>query len=582
MRNSIIILILFITLLPMACSVRPTYDVRLTEADSLMNSRPDSALRILQDIVLEELSVRSDSAYYALLLTQARDKNYIVHKDDSLIRMAVDYYDAIGDAKMRARAHYYLGSVYRDMNRQAEAIREYLIAAPFTDRVKQKRQLGLIYNNIGYIYNLQGFIEKADSVYQLAEGIAEELKDTIIWAEALFMQGSIALKKGDGYFQVAEKKLLKAFVAADNISHSGLKADISALLSNVYSRIDQGNKALYYAKLNLSLRKDTTRAYQSFLVLGDAYYRCGLFDSAILYLNKSLVSKDYGRRVNVYQRLADIAMKQGNASLSMELERKSSAYKDSLYYFRRSTVASKVVEAEADAQIILNQMYNKKRLFRYVYLFISIGLLIFIAAFLLYWNNKQYREKNDLLKRDKQQLEKINQDLSQHYADLQIDIIQKNKEIDELKNELTSRRIDEEQKVKLRAELDEMVLKRRALAKEAFLYSPLYKKMQAIIKDYQDKDQSDKEITDLEWRELVIGMDLQWNNAVTELSLKYQLSKEELHLVCLGLAGFPFSHLEYLLHLSRKTLYRKKNALFNRIGAEPNSGFEDILHKSSW
>ena len=74
-------------------------------------------------------------------------------------------------------------------------------------------------------------------------------------------------------------------------------------------------------------------------------------------------------------------------------------------------------------------------------------------------------------------------------------------------------------------------------------------------------------------------MDVEWNNAITDLCVKYQLSKEELHLVCLSLVGFPFSHLEYLLHLSRKTLYRKKNVLFKRMGVEQNCGFEEILQR---
>ena len=103
--------------------------------------------------------------------------------------------------------------------------------------------------------------------------------------------------------------------------------------------------------------------------------------------------------------------------------------------------------------------------------------------------------------------------------------------------------------------------------------------MQVIIKDCLDKDESDEEISDREWQEFVIGMDMQWNNAITDLCAKYQLSKEELHLVCLSLAGFPFSHLEYLLHLSRRTLYRKKSALLKRMGAEQNCEFEEILQK---
>ena len=396
MKNNIALIILLIAFLPVACNERQSNDRQLILADSLMQSRPDSALCILQDISMEKLTTQADSAYYVLLLTQARDKNYVVQTDDSLIRYAVAYYDKMNDVRMQAKAHYYWGCVYRDMNRQAEAFREFLIAAPLTEKAKEKRQLGLVYNNIGFIYNMQGFNEKADSIYQLMEVIAQEVKDTVLWSEALSRQASINLMKGGNYFSMAEQKLLNAFVVADKMEHNGLKADISASLSNLYSRMNQGEKALYYAKLNLSLRKDTARSYHAFLILGDAYYKCEQYDSAIFYLNKN-----YGKKAGAYMRLADIAMIQGNAALSVELERNSSAYKDSLYKFRRSVVANEMVEAETDAHTMLQKIYYKGRLNMYLYAFILITAMIIIVALSLY---KRYRRKNDLLQKDKQQV----------------------------------------------------------------------------------------------------------------------------------------------------------------------------------
>ena len=576
MKNNIALIILLIAFLSVACNERQSNNRQLILADSLMQSRSDSALCILQGISMDKFATQADSACYALLLTQARDKNYVVQTDDSLIRYAVAYYDKTNDVRMQAKAHYYWGCVYRDMNRQAEAIREFLIAAPLTEKAKEKRQLGLVYNNIGFIYNIQGFNEKADSIYQLMEVIAQEVKDTALWSEALSKQGSIALTKGKEYFPIAEQKLSDAFGVVDRVGSNGLKANISASLSNLYSRMDEGEKALYYAKLNLSLRRDTARAYRAFLLLGDAYYKCKEYDSATFYFNISLLSKDYGRKVDAYMRLADIAMIQGNVTLSVELERNSSVYKDSLYEFHRNMVANEMIEAEADAQAMLQKLYYKGRLNMYLYVFMLIVVMIIVVALFLY---KRYRRKNDLLQKDKQQLEKVNQDLSLHYANLQTDITEKDLEIENLRKELVSHQIDEEERAKLQAELDEMILKRRTLAKEAFLHSPLYAKMQAIIQDYQDRDESDEEISDQEWQEFVVGMDVEWNNAITDLCVKYQLSKEELHLVCLSLVGFPFSHLEYLLHLSRKTLYRKKNVLFKRMGVEQNCGFEEILQR---
>lgn len=440
------IILFLVAFLLLACTARQSNNKQLIWADSLMRSLPDSALSVLQNISTQEFASPADSAYYALLLTQARDKNYVVQVDDSLIRYAVAHYDKVGDVKMRASAHYYWGCVYRDMNRQAEALREYLIAASLTKETVEKRQLGLIYNNIGYIYYVQNFNEKADSVYQLMEGIAQELKDTTLWAESLSRQGSIAFMKGDNYFSIAEQRLLDAFAMVDRVDNNGIKADISAMLSRLYSRMEQGEKALFYGKLNLSLRKDTVRAYRAFLILGDAYYRIGQYDSATFYLNKSLLSKDYGRKSDTYMRLADIAMLQGNAALSMQLERYSSAYKDSLYQSRRNAITDKIVEAEADAQVTLQQLYYKGRLNMYLYIFIPVIIIIVIIVFFLYRKNKQYRGKYDLLQKNNQQLEKVNQDLSQHYACLQEEITQRDLEIENLRKELVSCRIDEEQR----------------------------------------------------------------------------------------------------------------------------------------
>ena len=61
-----------------------------------MRSLPDSALSVLQNISTQEFASPADSAYYAPLLTQARDKNYVVQVDDSLIRYAVAHYDKVG------------------------------------------------------------------------------------------------------------------------------------------------------------------------------------------------------------------------------------------------------------------------------------------------------------------------------------------------------------------------------------------------------------------------------------------------------------------------------------------------------
>lgn len=76
-------------------------------ADSLMQTYPDSALQLLEGISVPQKMGKANRAWYALLLTQARYKNYVPLKDDSLIRIAVDYYENGRSKERLAKSYFY-------------------------------------------------------------------------------------------------------------------------------------------------------------------------------------------------------------------------------------------------------------------------------------------------------------------------------------------------------------------------------------------------------------------------------------------------------------------------------------------
>lgn len=92
MRNIILLYIVLIIASATGCSRHSAADSTLDRADSLMESRPDSALTLLRAIDSSSLSRRATSARYALLMSQALDKNYIDVTSDSLISIATAYY----------------------------------------------------------------------------------------------------------------------------------------------------------------------------------------------------------------------------------------------------------------------------------------------------------------------------------------------------------------------------------------------------------------------------------------------------------------------------------------------------------
>jgi len=82
----ILCILLLLTIGFTACQRNTLYPLAMQQAEELMNTRPDSALHLLEDMS-DTLSMLPEEArmYYHLLTIQAKDKQYITHTDDSLI-----------------------------------------------------------------------------------------------------------------------------------------------------------------------------------------------------------------------------------------------------------------------------------------------------------------------------------------------------------------------------------------------------------------------------------------------------------------------------------------------------------------
>ena len=94
-----------------SCGVSEVRD-KLNDVESYIMERPDSALAVLDSMDRAILSTDRLKAHHSLLLAMALDKNYIDVSDDSLARVALDYYSRKGPAKYEARSQYYLALSY--------------------------------------------------------------------------------------------------------------------------------------------------------------------------------------------------------------------------------------------------------------------------------------------------------------------------------------------------------------------------------------------------------------------------------------------------------------------------------------
>ena len=112
LRYTLVFLLASANLLIISCTGRPHIKSVLDKAEEVMETEdPAVVYAMLDSINTEDLSTRRLKARYALLYSQALDKNYIDLTTDSIIRPAVKYYMHHGSAADKLKTLYYLGGI---------------------------------------------------------------------------------------------------------------------------------------------------------------------------------------------------------------------------------------------------------------------------------------------------------------------------------------------------------------------------------------------------------------------------------------------------------------------------------------
>jgi hypothetical protein len=91
-------------------------------------------------------------ATWCLLVTQARDKNYVEHTSDSVIDIAVRYFAGQEDPHRKAHAYYCKGRVLSDLDFSEEALEAYLKAKEFVQETTDYPLQARICNHLGTLY----------------------------------------------------------------------------------------------------------------------------------------------------------------------------------------------------------------------------------------------------------------------------------------------------------------------------------------------------------------------------------------------------------------------------------------------
>lgn len=95
---------------------------KICDIENYIESKPDSALTVLEAIDINSLSSDEERAKYALYMSMALDKNYIDKTDFQVLQPAIDYYEDHGTATDKLRTFYYQGRIYQNAGDNEKAM----------------------------------------------------------------------------------------------------------------------------------------------------------------------------------------------------------------------------------------------------------------------------------------------------------------------------------------------------------------------------------------------------------------------------------------------------------------------------
>lgn len=557
-----LILFLVMSMLLLSCHSRKEEQPVLNLADSLMSARPDSALYLLESISLLDMKNRSDSAKYALLLTQARDKNYVKHTTDSLIRLAVDYYDSTDNMYLKAKAHYYLGRIYQDANNEPLAIREYLIAMSMMENTTDYELNCLLQLNLGYIYYQQELYEKADSLYQQAENMAILRCDTVRLAIALSKRGDICMLKSEKSYAKAEEYLVRALSLAKISKGKYIEQIIVNSLSYLYSYMEDPSKVIYYGKRGVDIQSDTTEHGGYYLLLGDAFYKKQQFDSAMVYLKKCLFSKNYYTKSMACMRLADIEELSGNLNHALQWKDRYDVYKDSAL---QRECLGEVITSEKDTKMRLYTQKQELFLQRYQsYIYIFSTVIVLLGIYFIY-RRKKHRRIVCLLEDEKGLLL---QNASEQIEEKEAELRHKEYQIEQLRVMIGECEGDRIRVHLLKSELDAQVGAKHILFRSVISGSDIYKRLLKIIEqNKQTLVTKEKIILDEnDWNDLATEIDRVSGGFTSCLMEQYVLlNKGDVRFCCLVKIGFSYANISLVMDRSINMMYKRRDSILEKM-----------------
>lgn len=582
----------------------------LSYAESLMQRYPDKALAVLDSMEVPSPSNKLQYASWCLLITQARDKNYIKHTSDSLINIALAYFEKQDDPFRKATALYYEGRVNHDMDNADEATELYLQARDVAVGTKDYKLLYLINSHLGSLYAYRNLANLALEAYEKAHNYSIQLQDSALISYSYSYLGRVsALKedwqKGLDFYKKAidiaeESESIKALILA------------SGEISTVYNAMSMLDSSIYYLKETMTIEEkcNCSSLPQTYLGIGKAYYFMSQFDSTHFYLNKALNTTNPYTKQEAIQTLYYLCRDLGKLEDAIRFNEQYWIYKDSIESINRSTKIAEI-QMKYDQEKLLN---INNRLENSVLWVAVISLLIICIVVLIYYNKLLTKkgiieEKENMLQRRLAQLhenESLIEENENHIKALlsqlenfvgsqeqlkaqreEIERICQNNATLQTQNEILQgdikkyianlkERGEEELKKHENLIIENIYLQKRL----RYLCSELVNHI-TILSDLKSDP---KFIKESQWPKIFDSMNIVYPNLIDRLRKDFSLSDSDILMCCLIKLQLSNSIIAELVGISPSSVTKRKQRLKERINQRLNAplGGETSIDTYLW
>ena len=578
MRILVVLIIVLCNL--SSCTTHTTYPSAILQAENCMNTSPDSALTLLQEITDSIADYPEEvQMYWHLLTIQAKDKQYIVHTSDSLINSIVEFYEGCGDKEKLMMAYYYQGSVYRDMNDAPRALKCFQKA----EKVQTSNWdlLTKIYSQMGYLFAYQGLHDEAIQVNKKSIYIYKlqnkENKTSYAWRDIARMYKAkgqqdsasfyykhacqIALADKDsarfynmlgeigGYYCQLGKndsaKLILKYTERQPLIRN--KRHIHAMLGYVYRIENNLDSACYYYWKTIEYG-DIRNTYYSYKNLYDAEVQKGNYRQAAIYIDKALTLKDSIDQITQTEAIAKI---------------------NSLYNYQHTEAENARLQLEQEKQNTL------------IIVLTLAALGIALSGVLVFFRQKAKRLEAEKI------AEHLQKQAKEYYEKSKAAICDNQKKIEELEGQLQQAKEERDllkakqleiQQKQLQNRNEEIALKQKEikLRIETLRSTTIYKEFQQAARD--EKINLQNEQSNSKWKTLKEAIDTAYPDFTEKIQLLCPLlSDKEIKVCLLSKADITPSGIANVLKCSRQAITNIRMRLFKKITVY-NRDFKDFNH----